>query len=308
VRREAPRHMTPLHIFLAVAMAMLWGFGFVTSKYAAGHMEPLFFLALRFIAVSLILVWFARLPRGQWKAIFLFAVSMGAGHFGLFYVALDMGVEAATAAIIWQSQVPLTVLFAAFVLGDRPGWVGALGIAIALGGVVVLVGEPRHFGNGLAIGLMLASCVMWAVANIQAKKLTTVEPLALNAWMSVFSAVMLLICSLILEEGQIASYWVADWRLHGSLIYQVLASTVLAYWIWYYLLARHPVSRITGFMLLVPMFGVLSGIFALGEPMTWPTALGGIVTLIGVALIVFSRRAGDIAARRKPTAQPEKLG
>ena len=81
--------MKPWHIALATAMAMLWGFGFVTSKYAAGHMPPLFFLALRFIAVSLLLVWFVRLPRGQLMAVMLFACSMGAGHFGLFYIALD---------------------------------------------------------------------------------------------------------------------------------------------------------------------------------------------------------------------------
>ena len=300
--------MTPLHIFLATAMAMLWGFGFVTSKYAAVTMEPLFFLALRFIAVSLILIWFVRLPRGQWKAIILFAISMGAGHFGLFYVALDMGVEASTAAIIWQTQVPLTVLLAAFLLHDKPGWVGIFGIVIAFGGVLVLVGEPRHFENVLAIGLALASSIMWAVANIQAKKLANVEPLALNAWMSVFSAGILLVCSLILESGQLQSYWVADWRLHGSLFYQVIGSTVLAYWIWYFLLARHPVSRVSGFMLLVPFFGVLFGIFTLGEPMTWPTALGGIVTLIGVSLIVFSRRPVDSAGENSGRAPARKLG
>ena len=299
--------MTPLHILLAIVMAMLWGFGFVTSKYAAVHMEPLFFLALRFIAVSLLLVWFVRLPRGQLKAVMLFACSMGAGHFGLFYIALEMGVAASTASIIWQTQVPLTVILAAFLLGDRPGWVGILGIAIAFAGVLVLVGEPRHFDNGLAIGLMFASCIMWAIANIQAKKLTTVEPLALNAWMSVFSAIILLACSLIFETGQLDSYLVADWRLHGSLVYQVVGSTVLAYWIWYFLLARYPVSRVTGFMLLVPFSGVLSGIFALGEPITWPTALGGVVTLIGVTLIVRSRRPAGGDAETSPRAPAQKL-
>jgi O-acetylserine/cysteine efflux transporter len=282
----------PWHILLAVSMAMLWGFGFVTSKYAAGHMPPLFFLALRFIAVSLLLIWFVRLPRGRFVAVMLFALSMGAGHFGLFYIALDLGVEASTAAIIWQTQVPMTVLLAALFLNDRPGWVGVLGIVIAFGGVFFLVGEPRHFDNLFAIGLALISCVMWAVANIQAKKLTDLAPLALNAWMAVFSAIMLLICSLLFEQDQITRYWVADWRLHGSLAYQVVASTVIAYWVWYFLLRRYPVSQITGFMLLVPFFGVLSGIFVLSEPITWATALGSIVTLIGVSLIIFTKRSG----------------
>jgi len=299
--------MTPLHIFFGVTMAVLWGFGFVTSKYAAVHMEPLFFLALRFIAVSLLLVWFVRVPRGQMKAVMAFACSMGAGHFGLFYIALDMGVEASTASIIWQIQVPMTVVLAAFLLGDRPGWLGVVGIAIAFGGVLVVVGEPRHLGNGLAIGLMLASCVMWAIANIQAKKLTTVEPLALNAWMSVFSAIMLLACSLIFEHGQLEGFLVADWRLHSALAYQVVGSTVLAYWMWYFLLARYPVSQVTGFILLVPFSGVVSGIFVLGEPMTWPTALGGAVTLIGVTLIIRSRRAGGGEAADGARAPARKL-
>ena len=299
--------MTPLHITIAVVMAMLWGFGFVTSKYGATNMEPIFFLALRFIAVSLMLIWFVRIPHGQWKAIILFATTMGAGHFGLFYIALDMGVEASTAAIIWQTQVPLTVLLAAIWLGDRPGWLGTIGIVIAFCGVLVLVGEPRHFDNLLAIGLMVGSSIMWAVANIQAKKLVNIEPLALNAWMSFFSAVILLICSIALERGQIASFWVADWRLHGSLFFQVMGSTILAYWIWYYLLAHHPVSRVSGFTLMVPFFGVLFGIFTLGEPMTWPTALGGIITLAGVILIVFSRRALDGATQKPARTPAQKL-
>ena len=75
-----------------------------------------------------------------------------------------MGVEASTAAIIWQTQVPMTVLLAAFLLNDRPPWIGVLGILVAFGGVFILVGEPRHFGNILAIGPALASCVMWECA------------------------------------------------------------------------------------------------------------------------------------------------
>jgi len=60
--------------------------------------------------------------------------------------------------------------------------------------------------------------------------------------------------------------------------------------------------------LLVPFFGVLSGIFALGEPMTWPTALGGVVTLVGVTLIVRSRRPGGNETKNGARAPARKLG
>lgn len=283
--------MKPFHIALALATAVLWGFGFVTSKYGADNMPPLFFLALRFTLVVLVLIWFVRVPRGRMTSVMIFALTMGAGHFGLFYVGLSLGVDASTAAIIWLTQVPMTVLLAAIFLKDRPGWLAVLGIAVAFVGVIALVGEPRHLGNIWAIGFSVASSVAWAVANVHVKHLTDLEPLALNAWMSVFSAFFMVILSFALESGQLDALLVPDWRLHGSLIYQVVGSTLLAYWAWYYLLRRYAVSTISGYMLLVPFFGVIGGILALGEPLTVQTAIGGAATLMGVSLIVLPRRA-----------------
>ena len=290
--------MQPSHIPIAIGTALLWGFGFVTSKYGADHMPPLFFLALRFTLMALMLVWFVPVPAGRWLAVSLFAATMGAGHFGLFYIALNIGVEASTAAIIWITQVPLSALLAGLVLRERPGWAAFAGIAVAFGGVLVLVGEPRHTGNAVGIGLMFGSSIAWAVANIQVKRLTDISPLALNAWMSAVSALLLFPLSFALEEGQIASLLQPDWRLHGSLLYQVFGSTLLAYWAWYYLLARNRVATVAGFMLLVPVVGVVFGVLVLGEPLTWQTAVGGVITVSGVALIVLWRQRAPAAETR----------
>ena len=290
--------MQPSHILIAVGTALLWGFGFVTSKYGADHMPPLFFLALRFTLMALMLLWFVRPPSGRWLAVSLFALTMGAGHFGLFYIALNMGVEASTAAIIWITQVPLSAVLAALILRERPGWLAIVGIAIAFGGAVVLVGEPRHTGNVVAIGLMFGSSIAWAVANVQVKRLTDIPPLALNGWMSAITALLLFPLSFALEEGQLASLLQPDWRLHGSLIYQVVGSTLLAYWAWYYLLARNPVATVAGFMLLVPVLGVIFGVFTLGEPLTWQTLVGGAIIICGVSLIVLKREREAAATTR----------
>ncbi len=281
--------MPPSHIAIALGTALLWGFGFVTSKYGADHMPPLFFLALRFALMALMLLWFVRPPAGRWLAVSLFALTMGAGHFGLFYIALNIGVEASTAAIIWITQVPLSALLAGIVLRERPGWMALLGIAIAFGGAVLLVGEPRHTGNAAGIALMFGSSIAWAVANVQVKRLTDISPLALNGWMSAISALLLFPLSFALEEGQIASLLQPDWRLHSSLVYQVVGSTLLAYWAWYYLLAYNKVATVAGFMLLVPVVGVIFGVFILGDPITWQTLVGGAIIVSGVALIVLKR-------------------
>ncbi len=290
--------MPPSHIAIALGTALLWGFGFVTSKYGADHMPPLFFLALRFTLMALMLLWFVRPPAGRWLAVGLFALTMGVGHFGLFYVALNIGVEASTAAIIWLTQVPLSALLAGIVLRERPGWMAHLGIAIAFGGAVLLVGEPRHTGNAAGIALMFGSSIAWAVANVQVKRLTDISPLALNGWMSAISAMLLFPLSFALEEGQIASLLQPDWRLHSSLVYQVVGSTLLAYWAWYYLLAHNKVATVAGFMLLVPVVGVIFGVFILGDPITWQTLVGGAIIVSGVALIVLKRAPAPAVTSR----------
>ncbi|MGD9537203.1 MAG: DMT family transporter [Alphaproteobacteria bacterium] len=283
--------MSPGHIVIALVCAAVWGFGFVPSKYAAEHMPPLFFLSLRYAIIVACTIWLAPMPRGHMRPIFFYALSLGIGHFGLFYVGLELGVEATTASIIWLTQVPFTTLLAFALLGDRPGWRTLVGIAIALAGSAFLIGEPRISGEPLAITLVLVSNLLWGVSNVQAKRMPQLNPFALNAWMALYSAPIMLALSLVFERRQLGEWLVPDWRLHASLLYMALGSTVVGYGLWLFLLRRHPVSRTAPFLLLVPMFGALSSVLSLGEEITWRTVLSGLITLGGVALIVLRRPA-----------------
>ncbi len=62
---------------------------------------------------------------------------------------------------------------------------------------------------------------------------------------------------------------------------------------WYYLLRRYPVSTVAPLMLLLPVFGIGSGIVVYGDVLSSQIALGGALTLIGVAIIVFRTREGE---------------
>jgi len=281
----------PGHILIALACAAVWGFGFVPSKYGAMHMQPLFFLALRYALIVLALIWFAPVPRGRMAPVFLYSLSLGVGHFALLYVGLRMGVEATTAALLWLLQVPFTTLLAMFFLKDRPALRTLIGIGISLIGALVLIGEPRLGGTPLALALVILGNLMWGVANIQAKRLPGVHPLTLNAWMALFSAPVMIVLSLLFERDQLRDLLVLDWRIHLSLLYMAFASSVIGYGLWLALLRRYPVSQIAPFLLLVPLFGALSSVLTLGEPITLRAILSGVVIFSGVALIVVRRRA-----------------
>lgn len=290
--------MRPIDIAIAILVTFLFGMNFVVAKVALDQMPALVVMVLRFLLVAVLLMPFVRLPRGRMKAIWWFSVTLGVIHFSLMFIALKH-TDAAVAAIVIQIQVPASALMAAVVFGDRLGWRRALGMVVAIGGVVVLAGEPRRESALWAIGLIVLAAIVWAVSNIQMKQLSDVKGTALNAWMAAFAVPQLVLLSLVLERGQLDALLSAGWGAYASIVYQAVIVVVLCYGLWYRLLARYPVNLVMPWTLLVPVFGVAAGVAFRGEPLTWGLVLGGAMTVLGVAVIVIRRPRA--VSTRQPT-------
>ena len=79
--------------------------------------------------------------------------------------------------------------------------------------------------------------------------------------------------------------------------YIVYLSTLVAYSLWSWLLARHPATTVTPFALLVPVFGMLSSALLLDEPLPgWKLAAAALV-IAGLALNIFGPRSRKTVAR-----------
>ncbi len=285
----------PLHILLFPVVMLIWGLNLVVAKIGMEQIPPLVFMALRFGVLALILAPFVRWPGARWREILLISFTLGFLHFSLMFTGL-VDVDAATAAITVQLQVPFAALLAAVFLNDKIGWRRAVGLATAFGGVAVISGEPRLEGNYTAFLLVVAASLVWALANVQIKRLGEINGLELNTWVSVFATPQLILGSLLFESGQIDALATADWRAYGAVLYQSFAVLLLGYSIWYWLLKRYDVNQAMPFTLLVPLVGVTSGVLLLDEPFTWALAAGGVLTVVGVAIILI---------RRPKTAAPE---
>lgn len=266
-------------------MVSLWGTNFIAVKIVLGVLPPLFLTALRFALVACVLVPFFRPRRDQIKGIAAIGAVLGCGHFGLLFVSLS-GMDAASAAIVTQLGVPFSALLAWAVFGEKLGPARSFGLVMAFAGVALLAGEPSlpHWGP-LAIGV--ASMVCWAISNVQVKRLGTIAPLALNGWMALFAAPMLLGLSLAGESGQLdaLAHAIMSPPILAGMAYTVIASSLVAYSLWYQLLGRHPMNRIVPFTLLGPVISVAGGVTLLGEPLGWHKLAGGALTIAGVAVV-----------------------
>lgn len=280
--------MTLADGLLALLVAVLWGLNFAVTKTGLEHFPPLLMVTLRFALVALLLLPFLLRQRGRLKEIVRYSFTLGFLHFSLMFSGLAR-VDAAVAAIVIQIQVPFTALLSAVLYKDPPGWRRLLGMALSIAGVAILAGEPRSGSSLWAVGLIIAAAMVWATSNLQMKRLSDIDGFALNGWMALISAPLLLLTSLTLEEGQWDIVASAGWGDWGTVVYQAVVVVIVGYGLWYRLLRRHPVNQVMPFTLLVPLFGVLSGILFLGEAMSWQLAIGGAATMAGVAIIVVRR-------------------
>src|SRR6202000_659190 len=84
--------MSAIQIACAVAVPLLWGYQFVAIKVGVTEFPPLFFLALRFLAIAILLVPFVKRPtRQQFGAVAAISLFLGGLNFGLFYVGIGLG-------------------------------------------------------------------------------------------------------------------------------------------------------------------------------------------------------------------------
>jgi O-acetylserine/cysteine efflux transporter len=76
-----------------------------------------------------------------------------------------------------------------------------------------------------------------------------------------------------------------------------IASSIVAYGLWYFLIERYPMNRVVPMTLLAPVLAVVFAVLLLGESISATMIAGGILTLSGVAIIELVRPA---AAEAQP--------
>ena len=289
IAAAARPHMTLTMIGVLLAVTVVWGFNFAVVKIGLRIVPPIAFVALRFAVVGIMLLPWLRWPLRRFRDLAVLSVILGVVHFSLMFTGMR-GLDVPTASIAIQMQVPFAAILAAIFFGETLHWRRLTGMAIAFAGVVLIAGEPRLSGSLLPLFEVVAAACFWAGATIQIKRIgDDVDVLALNGWVALLAAPQLALLSWLTEDGQLAAIAGADWRLWLSVAFQALLVTIFGYSVWYRLMRRFSVNQVMPFTLLVPLFGVLSGVIVFGDQLTPLMLIGGLCTIVGVAIIILRR-------------------
>ena len=273
-------------MLFAISVPLIWGFGLVFAKAALEHFPPILLMAFRFAVTALVMIWFVKPPWPLMGKIFLIALVSAALQYGFTFTGLKY-LDASTAALAVQLEVPFMVLLSAIFLAEKPGLKKYVGIAFAFIGVGLIAGEPRLQGAYLPLLMVTLGAFLWAVGQVMIRKLGEVGGFTLIAWVAVFAAPQLFVASFIFEDNHIQAINDANWVVWSTLVYLGLIMTALGYGIWYHLLGRFPVNNVGPYLLLLPVFSIIGGSLVLGERLTLQIAIGGMIVIAGVAFIVF---------------------
>jgi O-acetylserine/cysteine efflux transporter len=271
---------------------LLWGVNFAVAKFGLDDFAPIFFVALRFSLVAVLLMFVVGLPRrDKLLRLLPLSVTMGVMHFTLIFLGMAE-LDAATSSIAVQLQTPFAAIMAAFFFGETLGWRRIVGMVVAFAGVLLIAGEPRFSADPWPLLSVIGAALAWAIGNIQVKALgDEIDAVTLNGWIAILAAPQLLIASWLIEGPQWQNIPDATWISWAALLFQAIVIAIFTYWIWYNMMRRYPVNQVMPFTLLLPMIGVAAGALMRDETVTWQMIVGGLATVAGVGIIVIRRPA-----------------
>lgn len=295
------------HLLLALAVVFVWGTNFVVIKWGLAEFPPFVFASLRFLLCVVPWIFFIARPRVSWAKLAAFGVLLGAGQFGLLFLAMRSDVTPGLASLIVQVQVFFTIGMAVALQGDRIGKPQVLALMLAVAGIGLIAWHAVSDGASvtpLGLGLVLAAAASWAGANMVVRSVGRVDALAFVVWASPFSLPPLFALAFAVHGGDAVVHSIRDATLVGwsAVLWQAIGNTLFGYSVWNWLLARHPAATVAPSALLVPVFGFSASAIVLGEPLQpWKLAAAALV-IGGLALNLYAGRLASLLSRRTASA------
>lgn len=279
------------HLALALLVTLVWGLNFPITKLGLRAIDPFALTGLRFAFAALPLVFFIKRPTVPFHYVAAYGVIFGLGMWGVINYGIQLGVSPGIASLIIQLSVFFTlgwgyVLFKEKIRGTQ--WIGAFLALIGLAGIIA-----NQQGEHAVLGVLLIvfSALAWSIGNVIIKASGVKEIFSFMVWASLFPPIPLFLMAGWVHGNAAFVNLPANLDLIAvlSLLFQVYLATHFAYWGWNSLLKSYPVSTVAPLSLLIPVFGIASSMWILGERVSTPNLIFITVIITGLAVGLYRR-------------------
>jgi drug/metabolite transporter (DMT)-like permease len=294
------------------ALAAVWGGSFLFIRVAAPALGPMPLVGAR-VTIAAVLLWLGLRMRGERPAIrahFRRLLALGALNAALPFTLIafaELELTASFAALL-NATIPLWgTLFGVLWLGERVTARRAGGLVLGVVGVAVLVGWSPTALTGrtvMAIVATLVATASYASSGVYTKKRLADVPVSALALGQQIGAAAWLCLPALWQLPQVHGQLPQVHATRAALLALaalVVLSTVLAYLLYFRLLATVGPTKVSTIAYLLPVFGMLWGALFLGEPVTRGMLAGLACILVSVVIV------NDVRIGRLPSLGPMRM-
>jgi drug/metabolite transporter (DMT)-like permease len=272
-------------------LCLIWGLNAIAVKISNAGIAPIFGAGLRsVIATVCLMIWMGikrlELFPGRLKDGMVVGLLFGI-EFGLLYMAILLTTVSSAYILLYTTPFFHALGAHFFLSGDRLTLNKWFGLILSFCGILILLSKhlglpsfEEFAGDFMAIGAALA----WAATTVYVKRRLAgaVSHYHTLFYQTLFSIPILFLLSFCFQETPVKT-------INGLILLAVAFQGILvagiSYLVWFFLVHTYPISRLSAFTFLSPVFATIAGVVLLKEPLTLRIILSLIFVSIGIYFV-----------------------
>lgn len=283
-------------LVLLVLLTLVWGLNWPIMKLGVTGFPPLSFRSicmwLGLPVLGLFLVWRKvpfRIDRVHWRELAVLTVTNMFFWHTLAILAIQ-SLSSGRAAILGYTMPVFSALIGAAWFGQRLAGRAWFGVAAAALGVVLLLWHEVSTLSGRPLGvfMMLVAAATWALGTQLMRRTRIAHPtLAISFWMTVATTLWMTLLAVIFERD---AWTLPSAPIWAAIVYNAIGVFAFAQVVWLMLARDLPPIASTLSVMFIPVLGVFSGAWWLGEVLHWQDWTAVVLVMLAIATVLWPAR------------------
>ncbi|RDX33938.1 DMT family transporter [Arcobacter sp. HD9-500m-PIT-SAG02] len=277
------------NFLLPLTFVLLYGNGFVATKYGLENISPMAFLLVRFFIAFILLLCISYYLKVSWpKNIkeYIHIIIAGVLTVAVFsigvYVSIDLGVSPSLNALIIALQPTFVSILAMKLLSERISKRHWFGLVIGFMGVTLVVMSKFDYSYNYGIIMSIFALAGLSFGNLYQKKYCSNMNLFSGGAIQTLASALLVLPLMFVYEDVRFNFNI---DLVYAILYMSVAVSIGALSLLYIMIEKGEISKVSSMFYLIPVCAVVMSYLFFDEDIDLRVLAGIVAVLMGMALM-----------------------